>query len=119
MRRKEAIIAHREGRKPRQLLETDYLLGVHDEARMGALRFALKEGGPFLSCDSDMAAPPWVTLRNLEAASLAFEQDEDTLNDRVATAVARTRFILGRSAAKSHRQGCQWRSMDRQVSIPP
>ncbi len=82
MRRREAIIAHREGRKPRQLLETDYLLGVHDEARMGALRFALKEGGPFLSCDSDMAAPPWVTLRNLEAASLAFEQDEDTLNDR-------------------------------------
>ena len=30
MRRREAIIAHREGRKPRQLLETDYLLGVHD-----------------------------------------------------------------------------------------
>ncbi len=82
MRRREAILASREGRKPRQLLETDYLLGVHDEARMGALRFALREDGPFLSCDSDMAAPPWVTLRNLEAASLAFEQDEDTLNDK-------------------------------------
>ena len=82
MRRREAILANREGRKPRQLLEADYLLGVHDEARMGALRFSLNPDGPFLACDSDMAAPPWVTLRKLEAASLAFEQDEDTLNDR-------------------------------------
>ena len=82
MRRREAILAAKEGRKPKQLLETDYLLGVHDEARMGALRFSLQEGGPFLSADSNMAAPPWVTLRELEAASLAFEQDEDTLNDR-------------------------------------
>ena len=82
MRRREAIQAAREGRKPKQLSETDYLLGVHDEGRMGALRFSLHVGGPFLSCDSDMAAPPWVILRDLEAASLAFEQDEDTLNDR-------------------------------------
>ena len=82
MRRREAIQAAREGRKPKQLSETDYLLGVHDEGRMGALRFSLHAGGPFLSCDSDMAAPPWVNLRDLEAASLAFEQDEDTLNDR-------------------------------------
>jgi serine/threonine-protein kinase HipA len=29
-----------------------------------------------------MATPPWVALRKLEAASLAFEQDEDTLNER-------------------------------------
>ena len=82
MRRREAILADREGRKPRQLQETDYLLGVHDEARMGALRFSLQADGPFLACDSDMAAPPWATLRELEAASLAFEQDEDLLNDR-------------------------------------
>ena len=82
MRRREAILASRENRKPRQLSETDFLLGVHDEARMGALRFSLQENGPFLSCDSDMAAPPWVALRDLEAASIAFEQDQDTLNDR-------------------------------------
>lgn len=82
MRRREAILAAKEGRKPKQLSETDYLLGVHDEGRMGALRFSIQLGGPFLSCDSDMAAPPWVALRELEAASLAFEQDEDTLNDR-------------------------------------
>lgn len=82
MRRREAVLASREKRKPRQLMETDYLLGVHDEARMGALRFSLQPDGPFLSFDSDMAAPPWVSLRELEAASLAFEKDEDELNDR-------------------------------------
>ena len=82
MQRMEAILANRENRKPRQLLETDYLLGVHDEARMGGLRFALKQEGSFVSYDSDMPAPPWVTLPELEAASLALEQDEDTLNDR-------------------------------------
>ncbi|MBQ3277542.1 MAG: type II toxin-antitoxin system HipA family toxin [Clostridia bacterium] len=82
MDRREEILAKQENRKPRNLLETDYLLGVHDEARMGALRFSLQEGGPFLSCDSDMAAPPWTTLRNLEAASLAFEKDPDTLSNR-------------------------------------
>ena len=82
MRRREAILADKAGRKPRQLTETDYLLGVYDEGRMGALRFSLQAGGPFLSCDSDMATPPWVALRDLEAASLAFEQDEDTLNER-------------------------------------
>ena len=82
MRRREAILATREGRKPKQLSETDYLLGVHDEGRLGALRFSLQVDGPFLSCDSDMATPPWVALPKLEAASLAFEQDEDTQGDR-------------------------------------
>lgn len=82
MKRREAILAKKEGRKPRELSETDYLLGVHDEARMGALRFALQVGGPFLSCETEMAAPPWATLRDLEAASLAFERDEDTFNDQ-------------------------------------
>ena len=82
MDRREGIVAKRENRRPRQLMETDYLLGVHDEARMGALRFSLEKDGPFLSCESEMAAPPWVTLRQLEAASLAFERDSDRFNDR-------------------------------------
>ena len=82
MDRREAILAKKENRKPRYLLETDYLLGVHDEARMGAFRFSLQEGGPFLSCESDMAAPPWTTLRDLEAASRAFEKDQDIYNSR-------------------------------------
>lgn len=82
MDRREGIAAKRENRRPRQLLETDYLLGVHDEARMGALRFALEKDGPFLSRESEMPAPPWVALRQLEAASLAFERNSDRFNDK-------------------------------------
>ena len=75
MMRREQFLAREEGRKPRTLRESDYLLGVHDEARMGAIRFRLEPEGAFLSCESDMAAPPWTTLRELEAASNAFEHD--------------------------------------------
>lgn len=39
MKRREEIRAKREGVKPEKLLESDYLLGVYDEARMGGLRF--------------------------------------------------------------------------------
>lgn len=82
MRRKENFEAKKEGRKPRALTESDYLLGVYDESRMGALRFSLEEDGSFLSADQDLATPPWVTLRTLEAASLAFEHDEDGLQEK-------------------------------------
>ncbi len=73
MRRREAEIAKREKRKPRELTETDLLLGVDDESRMGALRFSLDEGGSFLSSDPEFATPPWATLRELEHAALSLE----------------------------------------------
>ncbi len=73
---RELISARKENRKPRKLTEIDYLLGVYDQSRMGALRVALNPGGPFLACDQALAAPPWTTLRQLETASIAFEQDE-------------------------------------------
>ncbi|MBQ8160012.1 MAG: HipA domain-containing protein [Clostridia bacterium] len=82
MNRHELIVADREGRKPRKLLESDWLLGVCDEVRMGALRFSLAPGGPFLADDPSNAVPPWTALRELEAASRAFERDEDHLNER-------------------------------------
>ena len=61
---------------------TDYLLGVCDDARMGALRFAVQPDGPFLAADDSTAVPAWNALRELEAVSLAFEREEDALNDR-------------------------------------
>ena len=82
MRRKEAIDARKEDRKPRKLTESDFLLGVYDESRMGALRFSLEEGGEFLSNDKAFATPPWVNLRTLENASIAFENDESGLNEK-------------------------------------
>lgn len=77
MRRRESINAKKEERKPKQLTETDYLLGVYDETRMGGLRFSLSVGGRFVSTDKELAAPPWTTLRTLENASLAFEKSEN------------------------------------------
>lgn len=82
MKRWEAAVAKREERKPMELRESDFLLGVYDESRMGALRFSLDENGPFLSDDKDMATPPWANLRTLEEASRAFEQDENALDEK-------------------------------------
>src|SRR5215469_10048236 len=48
MRRMERRRADRAGTAPRSLQEIDFLLLVDDEARQGALRFAEKEGRPFL-----------------------------------------------------------------------
>lgn len=60
-----------------RLRESDYLLGVHDAFRVGALRFRLNDTGDFLDNQHGVAAPPFVQLRELEAASLALERDED------------------------------------------
>ncbi len=60
-----------------RLHESDYLLGVHDAYRSGALRLRLDDVGDFLDNQHGAAAPPFVQLRELEAASLALERDED------------------------------------------
>ena len=60
-----------------RLHESDYLLGVHDAFRVGALRFRLDDASDFLDNRYGTAAPPFVQLRELEAASLALERDED------------------------------------------
>ena len=76
MQRKEAMVAREENRKPRTLLESDYLLGVADASRMGGLRFKLDESGPFV--DSSVRAIPHFTyIRTLEEASLQFEQSDE------------------------------------------
>ena len=75
MQRREAQLAKTQKRDPRVLVESDYLLGVYDEFRMGALRFRLSEGTPFLDAQADMAAPPWTKLRDLEYASLQLEDN--------------------------------------------
>lgn len=75
MDRREAITARQEGRKPRKLFEEDYLLGVYDAHRMGGLRFKTGGSDDFQHANRSMAAPPWTSLRELEQASLALEND--------------------------------------------
>jgi serine/threonine-protein kinase HipA len=72
MRRREAQLARAGGRAERRLLESDYLLGVHDGHRMGALRFRMD--GRFLDDNHELVSPPWTSLRELEHASLQLER---------------------------------------------
>ena len=60
-----------------RLLESDYLLGVYDGHRMGALRFKLEGSGPFLNDDKTLSAPPFSSLRELEVAAENVELDAD------------------------------------------
>lgn len=45
MKKREALRAKMTDEKPKKLQESDYLLGVYDEGRMGALRLALSPDG--------------------------------------------------------------------------
>lgn len=63
-------------REKRDLRESDYLLGVCDLTRMGALRLKEDEDGPFVAADPGDAAPPWTTLRKLEEAARHVDADD-------------------------------------------
>jgi serine/threonine-protein kinase HipA len=75
MERREAILARMENRPYRNLTESDFLLGVFDEQRMGALRFKETPAGAFLNDNSNFATPPWTSIRDLEYASYQLEND--------------------------------------------
>lgn len=81
MRRAERRRAERDGTAPRSLQEIDFLLLVDDEARQGALRFAEKEGGPFLREEGVKRIPPLVELPELLSAADHVVEDKDTEED--------------------------------------
>ena len=75
MRKRERLIANEEKRKPRTLYDSDFLIGVDDNTRMGGIRFKLDTDGPFIAYD-DISVPPVASLRSLEEASRNYENDE-------------------------------------------
>lgn len=77
MQRREPLKASEEGREPRKLHDIDFLLGVYDGCRMGALRYKLDPAGPFLEVESGNTVPPWTTLSELQEAVKAVEADKD------------------------------------------
>ena len=77
LERHEAEQAVAEGRRPRALGEWQFLLRVNDRLRMGALRFAVEDKGPFLD-SSPMSVPPAAELRELEAAAREIEHPSDS-----------------------------------------
>lgn len=80
MQRKEAVFARREKRRARSLYETDYLLGVHDSFRMGALRFRTSPTGPFLDDNHELSAPAITSLPELQQAANKIEETPDLDN---------------------------------------
>lgn len=82
MKRREVIRAKKMDEKPRKLLESDFLLGVYDKARMGGLRFKTDVNGEFQSDDMEMSTPPWTSLRKLEQAAAAFEDDDNDSGEK-------------------------------------
>lgn len=111
MKRREAIKARNEKRKPNKLYDSDFLLGVYDQTRVGALRFKEDEDGSFLSDDKETAAPPWATLRSLEEASRQFEKDENYLNDKWLKQLLKPGSSLGGARPKAtveDKQGNLW-----------
>ncbi|UYO93120.1 type II toxin-antitoxin system HipA family toxin [Pollutimonas sp. M17] len=91
MKRREALQAKDEQRSPRTLYAWDFLIGVQDLTRQGALRFRRPGTEAFLG-DEKMAAPPVTTLRELEAVAYQLSNrridDLDALRKWLAVLVA-------------------------------
>ena len=81
MKRRESILARSENRTAKALMESDFLLGVYDENRVGGLRFKITEDGDFLNRDRSLAAPPITSLSELQQASLRLEEDEEITDE--------------------------------------
>jgi len=70
MKRREAVEAKEEGRTPITLGPWEFLLGVQDCTRMGALRFS-RPGEQLFLADEALSAPPVTKIAELQ--SIAFE----------------------------------------------
>lgn len=82
MQRRAVQIAAIEKKPPLTLYELDYLLGVHDFTRMGALRFKIDKDGPFLDDDTNTPTPPWAHIRELQHSVEQFENDGDGAGEK-------------------------------------
>ncbi|AHW60625.1 serine/threonine-protein kinase HipA [Draconibacterium orientale] len=81
MKRRAAQEAAEKGERAKTLYEVDYLLGVLDESRMGALRFKTDPNGPFLDNNEQSPTPPWSSVAELQEAASNIENE--TNNDAV------------------------------------
>ena len=77
MKRRAAQEAKDKQEKAPTLYDIDFLLGVFDESRMGALRFKTDLKGHFLDNNKASATPPWSSVRDIQNAATNYENDED------------------------------------------
>ncbi len=80
MQRAERRFAEREGRAARTLAETDYLLGVTDETRLGALRFRRMGEGLF-QAPLRTGVPALIELGRLLSVTERILREEETDED--------------------------------------
>ena len=78
MKRREALHAKDQKRPAKTLYAWDFLIGVQDVTRQGALRFR-KSGTSIFLGDEAFAAPPVTTLRDLE--SVAWQLTQRRIDD--------------------------------------
>jgi len=83
----------------RTLSEIDYLLGVRDDLRQGALRFRASGGQVFLAPE-DSGVPPLLELGRLLDASARLERDEES--DEDLRLLLRGGSSLGGARPKAH-----------------
>jgi len=95
--RRELALARADSRTPRSLGETDFLLGVRDDLRQGALRFC--QGGPFLA-EVDSGVPALTDLPGLLDLATRAEADEADLPD--LQRLVRVGSSLGGARPKAH-----------------
>ena len=84
IRRNETANARSRKTTPRTLFEIDYLLGVNDEARQGALRFSFdtnEDEREFLTPNTQASIPPLVDLPKLLSAAERFIENDDSAED--------------------------------------
>jgi len=79
MKRRAALNAKEQGKPAPILYDIDFLLGVHDLSRMGALRFKREPDGDFLDNDPVSPTPPWASIRELQYGAKLIESNEDTV----------------------------------------
>jgi len=78
MKRREAMEAKDEGRQARTLYAWDYLIGVQDQTRQGALRFKYPGTDIFLA-SNQLSAPPVTQLAELE--NIARQLSDKNIDD--------------------------------------
>lgn len=87
MKRRAAQDARAKNEKTKTLYEIDYLLGVYDESRIGALRFKTEINGPFLDDNIERPTPPWSSLGELQEAVNQLENNDQSNDVKKGIAV--------------------------------
>jgi len=78
MKRRAAQVAKAEGKTAPTLYDVEFLLGVADTCRMGALRFKREPEGAFLDDDSQSPVPPWTSVGELQHIADLVESNKET-----------------------------------------